>query len=196
MRPLGLYTMKPTRAGSRIRYGSAGRIRSSRKKDKIRRVIKKIYSSLLFAALRGIVPKRQIDQNCFWPVSSGKQSDCVRSSRIKTDRVETHPSLVMRKLVDNMDPPGQTLCEFSPNVTIRTTGAHYLIRIFTYKNFTPLSVYLSKLELESMEVVNYTMFTVGNKMFYAIIVQDSMKSQLEIDLLRDRLSRLASTKIG
>lgn len=95
-----------------------------------------------------------------------------------------------------MDPPGQTLCEFSPNVTIRTTGAHYLIRIFTYKNFTPLSVYLSKLELESMEVVNYTMFTVGNKMFYAIIVQDSMKSQLEIDLLRDRLSRLASTKIG
>lgn len=80
--------------------------------------------------------------------------------------------------MDNMDSPGQTLCEFNPNVTIGATGAHYLIRIFTYKNFTPLSVYLSKLEVEGMEVVNFTMFTGGNKVFYAIIMQASMKSQL------------------
>lgn len=97
--------------------------------------------------------------------------------------------------MDNMDSPGQTLCEFNPNVTIGATGAHYLIRIFTYKNFTPLSVYLSKLEVEGMEVVNFTMFTGGNKVFYAIIMQASMKSQLEIDLLCDQLYRLAATKL-
>lgn len=191
VRVLGLYTMKPTSARSRIRYGRAGRIRNSGKQDKIRRVIKRIYSSLLFAALRGAVPKRQIDQNCSWPVSSGKQSDCFRSSQIKTDRVETH----LRKLVDNMVPSRQTLSEFNPSVTIGATGVHYLIRIFTYKNFTPLSVYVSKLEVEGMEVVNFTMFTGGNKVFYAIIMQASMRSQLEIDLLRDQLYCLASTKL-
>jgi len=188
--------MKPTSTLSRIRYGRIGRSRSSRKHDKIRRGYKRIYSSLVFAALREAVPKRKIDQKWFGPVSCGKRSDCVRGPQIKTDRVESRPSLVMRKLVDNTDPPGETLGGSNPNVTIGTMGAHYLIRIFTYKNFTPLSVYLSKLEVESMEVVNVATFTGGNNVFYDIVIQASVKSQSEIHLLRDHLCRLASAEIG
>lgn len=69
-----------------------------------------------------------------------------------------------------------------------------MIRIFTYKNYTPLSAYLLMLEMESMEVMNVTAHNNQNKLFYAIAVNTSKKSQLEIDLLRHKLYRLASTK--
>lgn len=82
----------------------------------------------------------------------------------------------------------------SVSVTIGTTGIDYLIRIFTYKNYTPLSAYLLMLEMESMEVMNVTAHNNQNKLFYAIAVNTSKKSQLEIDLLRHKLYRLASTK--
>jgi len=85
----------------------------------------------------------------------------------------------------------------SPNpcsVTIATMGFHYLIRIFTYRDYTPLSTYLLMLERESMEVINVTVHRAENKLFYAIAVNTPMKSELEIDLLRNKLYRLASTK--
>jgi len=73
-------------------------------------------------------------------------------------------------------------------------GVHFLIRIFTFRNYTPLSTYLLMLETESMEVINVTVFNTENKLFYAITVNTPMKSELEIDLLRNKLYRLASAK--
>jgi hypothetical protein len=80
------------------------------------------------------------------------------------------------------------------SVTIETMGVHFLIRIFTYRNYTPLSTYMLMLEAESMEVINITMFSTEKKLFYAITVNTPMKSELEIDILRNKLYRLASTK--
>jgi len=45
-----------------------------------------------------------------------------------------------------------------------------------------------------MEVINVTVHRAENKLFYAIAVNTPMKSELEIDLLRNKLYRLASTK--
>jgi len=86
--------------------------------------------------------------------------------------------------------PGPDPC----SVTIETMGVQFFIRIFTYRNYTPLSTYMLMLETESMEVINITMFSTGNKLFYAITVNTPMKSELEIDLLRSKLYRLASAK--
>jgi hypothetical protein len=86
--------------------------------------------------------------------------------------------------------PGPDPC----SVTIETMGNDFLIRIFTYRNYTPLSTYMLMFETESMEVINVTMFSTGNKLFYAITVNTPLKSELEIDLLRNKLYRLASTK--
>jgi len=74
-------------------------------------------------------------------------------------------------------------------------GVRFFIRIFTYRNYTPLSTYLLMLETERMEVISVTMFSsTENKLFYAITVNTPMKSELEIDLLRNKLYSLASTK--
>ena len=65
-----------------------------------------------------------------------KQVDQKFSKRkIKTDRVEDHQSLslMMRETMDQRDATGEKLDGFNPNVTIGTMGAHYWIRILTYK---------------------------------------------------------------
>lgn len=82
----------------------------------------------------------------------------------------------------------------SVSVSIGTTGIDYLIRIFTCKKYTPLSAFLLLLETESMEVMNVTIHKNQKKLFYAIAVNTPKKSELEIDFLRNKLYRLASTK--
>lgn len=186
--------LKQSNTLSRIQHSCMGRIRSSRKQHKIGRGYKGIYSSLVFAALRAAVPRRKVDKKWFRPVSCRKVSNPAKGPQNKTDRVEGHPSLIMRKTVDQRDTTREKLDGFNPNVTIGTMGAHYWIRILTYKKYTPLSNYLATFEVDNMEVMNLTMFTSINNVFYSIILEASVKSKLEIDLLRDRLQRLASTK--
>lgn len=186
--------MKRTSALSRIRQRWLKRIRSVRKPDKIGRACKGIYLSLLFSALSAEVPKRKIDHQCSWPVSCRTSSERVRNPLMKTDRVESHASSIVKKRVDQRNTSGENLDLFSPNVTIGAMGDHYLIRIMTYKKYTPLSKYLSTFEVESMDVINVTIFTSGNKVFYAITIQAAVKSQWEIDVLHDELCGLASTR--
>ena len=120
----------------------------------------------------------QVDHKYFPPVSCRKFSDRLICPKIKTDRVEDQPSLMMRKTVDQRDATGEKLDGFNPNVTIGTMGAHYWIRILTYKNHTPLSNYLATFEVESMEVMNLTMFTSTNKVLYDIILKVSISISL------------------
>lgn len=82
----------------------------------------------------------------------------------------------------------------SVSVSIGTTGIDYLIRIFTCKKHTPLSAYLLMLETESMEIMNVTVHSNQKKLFYAIAANTPTKSELEIDVLRHKLYKLASTK--
>ena len=107
-------------------------------------------------------------------------SDTLIYPKIKTDRVEDHQSLslMMRETMDQRDATGENLDGFNPNVTIGTMGAHYWIRILTYKNHTPLSNYLATFEVESMEVMNLTMFTSTNKVLYDIILKVSISISL------------------
>lgn len=186
--------MKPSGVLSRIRQRWMRRIRSSRKLDKMGRAYKGIYLSLLFSALRAEVPKGKIDQQCSRPVACQAGSERVANPEMKIGGVESHASSIVKKTVDQRDTTGENLDVFSPNVTIGTMGDHYSITILTYKKYTPMSKYLSMFEVESMDVTNMTMFTSGNKVFYAITIQDPVKSQWEIDVLHDKLCRLASTR--
>lgn len=155
---------------------------------------KGIYLSLLFSALRAEVPKGKIDHQCSRPVACRTSSGRVTNPEMKIDTVESHASSIVKKTVDQRDTTGENLDVFSPNVIIGTMGDYYSITILTYKKYTPLSKYVSIFEVESMDVINVTMFTSGNKVFYAITIQAAVKSQWEIDVLHDKLCRLASTR--
>lgn len=155
---------------------------------------KGIYLPLLFFALRAEVPKGKIEHQCSLPVACRTSSERVTTPEMKIDRVESHASSIVKKTVDQRDTSGENLDVFSPNVTIGTMGDHYAVRILTYKKYTPLSKYLSMFEVESMDVINVTMFTSGNKVSYAITIHVAVKCQWEIDVLHDKLCRLACTR--
>lgn len=117
------------------------------------------------------------------------------NTRSQYNRIYSSPLSVALRAAVAKRKKHQNLTSPDPcNVTIATMGNHHLIRIFTYKNYYPFSTYLLMLEKENMEVINFTLHTSGNKVFYAIAVNAPMKSELEIDLLRNKLYRLASAK--